>query len=137
MSETTTTATEATVTQPGANGAPKAATPTQKASPKKSAPKAKKTAKGKVPKKTTSAKGKTTAKPSKPAGKGDETGRDTKKAQVREMLRKGTTLSAIIEATGWQPHTTRGFISILSKKENLKIESTRRDDGERFYKTAR
>jgi hypothetical protein len=36
-----------------------------------------------------------------------------------------------------QPHTTRGFISILSKKENLTIESTRRDDGERFYKITR
>jgi Protein of unknown function (DUF3489) len=80
------------------------------ACPKKSAPKAKKMAKGKAAKKAAS-KGKAAA---NPAGKADAAGKDTKKAQVREMLRKGATLSAIIEATGWQPNTTRGFISILS-----------------------
>jgi Protein of unknown function (DUF3489) len=46
-------------------------------------------------------------------------------------------LAAILEITGWQPHSTRTFISILSKKEGVPIESTRRENGDRFYKMAR
>ncbi len=37
--------------------------------------------------------------------------RETAKAKVVEMLRAGTTLDAIMSATGWQRHTVRGFIS--------------------------
>jgi hypothetical protein len=51
------------------------------------------------------------------------------------MLRQpsGATLSALIQATGWQAHSIRGFISgSLSKGMGLKIESFKRD-GERVY----
>jgi hypothetical protein len=39
-----------------------------------------------------------------------------------------------MEATGWQKHTVRGFISILGSKGGMKIASTRREsDGARAY----
>ena len=36
---------------------------------------------------------------------------------------KGATLDEIMEATRWQKHTVRGFVSILGSKE--KIESSK------------
>jgi hypothetical protein len=46
---------------------------------------------------------------------------------------KGATLSEITEATGWQPHSVRGFLSgVLKKKLKLKIES-RKDGSDRTY----
>jgi hypothetical protein len=47
---------------------------------------------------------------------------------------KGATLAEIMEATGWQAHSVRGFISgALGKKMGLKVESAKRDDGQRVY----
>lgn len=42
----------------------------------------------------------------------------TKAAKVRRLLQrpKGASLPAICKATGWQPHTTRAFLSGLRKK---------------------
>jgi Protein of unknown function (DUF3489) len=34
---------------------------------------------------------------------------------------KGATLAEIVKATGWQPHTVRGFVSILGSKGGEKI----------------
>jgi hypothetical protein len=46
----------------------------------------------------------------------------------------GATLSEIIEATGWQPHSVRGFLSgVLKKKLKLKVES-RKDGSDRTYR---
>jgi predicted transcriptional regulator len=47
---------------------------------------------------------------------------------------KGVTLAEIIEATGWQKHTVRGFLSILGSKDGETIESSKNADGERDYK---
>ena len=47
---------------------------------------------------------------------------------------KGATLAEIIEATGWQKHTVRGFMSILGSKRGEKIESSRNAGGERTYR---
>ena len=62
-----------------------------------------------------------------------------KKAQVIAMLRhaKGVSLTGIMEATGWQKHTVRGFISILGRKAGLKIESAKNAAGHRVYRMAR
>jgi hypothetical protein len=46
---------------------------------------------------------------------------------------KGATLPEITEATGWQPHSVRGFLSgVVKKKLKLKIES-RKDGSDRTY----
>ena len=59
-----------------------------------------------------------------------------KKAEVIAMMKraKGATLPEIMEATGWQPHTVRGFVSILGSKGGEKIESAKNAAGERTYK---
>jgi hypothetical protein len=60
----------------------------------------------------------------------------SKKAQVLELLRRteGATLADIMAATGWQKHSVRGFISgALGKKMGLKVESIKREDGQRAY----
>ena len=46
----------------------------------------------------------------------------------------GASLAEIMEATGWQPHSVRGFISgSLVKKSGLKVDSFKREDGQRAY----
>jgi hypothetical protein len=46
----------------------------------------------------------------------------------------GVTLKEVVKATGWQPHSVRGFISgTLGKKMGLTVTSTKGDDGERRY----
>jgi hypothetical protein len=84
-----------------------------------------------APKKANAAKG-ATAKDATP------TARDgSKKAIVLDMLKRpeGATLADIMSATAWQAHSVRGFISgSLGKKMGLKIESAKRDDGQRAYK---
>jgi hypothetical protein len=47
---------------------------------------------------------------------------------------KGATLAEIMEATGWQKHTVRGFVSILGSKGGRTIESAKNPAGERTYK---
>jgi hypothetical protein len=65
------------------------------------------------------------------------TARDgSKKGTVIAMLSRkdGATLEAIMKATDWQAHSVRGFISgALIKKAGLKVESFKRNDGERGY----
>ena len=40
-----------------------------------------------------------------------------------------------MEATGWQAHSVRGFISgILGKKLKMKIDSFRTEKGDRTYR---
>jgi hypothetical protein len=51
-----------------------------------------------------------------------------------ELLKRqgGVTLQELMTATGWQPHSVRGFISgTVGKKKGLIIESTKGADGER------
>jgi hypothetical protein len=71
----------------------------------------------------------------KPAAK-PKTDRTNKKAEVIAMMKraKGATLAEIMKATGWQPHTVRGFVSILGSKGGEKIESSKNAAGERTYK---
>ena len=73
------------------------------------------------------------------AQKGASESRTNKKAEVIAMMKraKGATLAEIIEATGWQKHTVRGFVSILGSKGRLKVESAKNDAGERTYRIAK
>ena len=64
----------------------------------------------------------------------------SKKAIVRDMLIRagGATLQEIVDATAWQNHTVRGFISTLTKKTGIAITSTRREgDQARVYEAAK
>ncbi len=71
----------------------------------------------------------------KKAGK-PKADRTNKKAEVIALMKraKGATLPEIVKATGWQPHTVRGFVSILGSKGGEKIESSKNAVGERTYK---
>jgi hypothetical protein len=70
----------------------------------------------------------------KPAAKAKED-RTNKKAEVIAMMKraKGATLAEIMKVTDWQPHTVRGFVSILGSKGGEKIESSKNAAGERTY----
>jgi Protein of unknown function (DUF3489) len=53
-----------------------------------------------------------------------------------ELLKRkgGVTAKELMTATGWQPHSVRGFISgTVSKKMGLTVESAKGADGERTY----
>ena len=63
----------------------------------------------------------------------------SKKAIVLELIRRadGASIKEIMDATQWQPHSVRGFISgSLGKKMGLTVESFKRADGERAYRAA-
>ena len=49
---------------------------------------------------------------------------------------QGASLTELREATGWQTHSVRGFLSIARKKHNLKIASVKNAAGERIYTAA-
>jgi hypothetical protein len=70
---------------------------------------------------------------------GDSGERSNKKAEVIAMMKraKGVTLAQIMEATGWQAHTVRGFVSLLGSKSGEKIESSRSAAGARTYRIAK
>ena len=63
----------------------------------------------------------------------------SKKAIVLELIRRpdGASLQEIAAATNWQSHSIRGFISgSLGKKMGLTVESFKRADGARAYRSA-
>jgi hypothetical protein len=60
----------------------------------------------------------------------------SKQARVVEMLRSpaGTTVKAVMKATGWQQHSVRGFFAgVVQKKLRLKLNS-KKIDGNRIYR---
>ena len=104
------TAKKARVAPHRARVAPAKAKSGKKASPAKKAPKGRK----------------------KPTGARD----GSKTARVLDLLRRkdGATLKELVKATGWQPHSVRGFLSgTVGKKMGLAVTSTKGEDGERSY----
>ena len=79
--------------------------------------------------------------PTKVTSAGDQKGtgeRNSKQACVVEMLRSptGTTIAAVMKATGWQQHSVRGFFAgVVKKKLRLKLSSRKVDDN-RTYRIA-
>jgi hypothetical protein len=101
---------KARVAPVGAHVAKKAAKSPKKASPAKKAPKG--------------------AKKASSAREGSKTN------TVLELLKcpGGVTAKELMKATGWQPHSVRGFLSgTIGKKMGLAVTSTKAEDGERTY----
>jgi len=101
---------KARVAKRGAHVAPKTGKSGKKATPAKKAPKG--------------------AKKEKAARAGSKTD------HVLELLKRpgGVTAKELMHATGWQPHSVRGFLSgTIGKKMGLTVTSTKSEDGERTY----
>ena len=103
-------------------------------------------AKGKATTKATPAKaahkGKTAAKAmetqkAKESGEPKAVRTGSKSEEVIAMLKRknGATMAEIIAHTGWQKHTTRGWVSgFRGKKMGIEVESFKNDSGERTYR---
>ena len=64
---------------------------------------------------------------------------ETKQSIVLTMLRRtnGASIAEIIEATDWQPHSVRGFMSgALKKRLSIDVISEKGEDGVRRYYVA-
>ena len=62
---------------------------------------------------------------------------DTKSDLMLKKLRlaRGVTVAQIVELTGWQPHSVRGFLSgVVRKKLNLNLVNEVGKDGQRRYR---
>ena len=97
----------------GANVAPKKGKSGKKATPAKKAPKATKREK-----------------------QGDSARDGSKAATILELLKRpgGATAKELMKATGWQPHSVRGFLSgTIRKKMGLDVISAKSEEGERSY----
>ena len=60
----------------------------------------------------------------------------SKTAKVLDLLKRagGVTAKELMKATGWQPHSVRGFLSgTINKKMGLTVISSKAEDGERSY----
>ena len=63
----------------------------------------------------------------------------SKTAIILDLIRrpKGATLEELMAAADWQAHSVRGFLSaVIGKKLGLKLESSKREDGNRVYQIA-
>jgi len=61
--------------------------------------------------------------------------RETKAALIRQMIQReaGASVKELSEAASWQSHSVRGFISNLGRKQGLKVETIKRENGSRAY----
>lgn len=63
--------------------------------------------------------------------------RVTKSGSLIALLKtkRGATLPEMMEATGWQQHSVRGFLAgTLKKRHSLEVISEKPDDGPRRYR---
>jgi Protein of unknown function (DUF3489) len=92
----------------------------------------------KSPSKTKIARAKSVAKKSTKPGRipSASTGSGTNQEAVLALLREaqGTTIATIRKATGWQPHSVRGFLTaVVRKKLGLRLLSEKPGE-ERIYR---
>lgn len=67
---------------------------------------------------------------------GDKKAARSKQARVIAMLRSpsGATVATMMQETGWQQHSVRGFLAgVVRKKLKLKLQSSK-VDGKRIYR---
>jgi len=60
----------------------------------------------------------------------------SKTAKILDLLKRpgGATSKELMKATGWLPHSVRGFLSgTVAKKMGLIVTSTKGENGERTY----
>ena len=71
----------------------------------------------------------------KPRRKAGNARPGSKTAKILDLVKRpgGATLKELLKATSWQPHSIRGFLSVLGKKKGVAVESTKSPDGERTY----
>lgn len=79
--------------------------------------------------------------PNRPSASGDNhpTSRVTKHDRVLELLNRadGTTISEMMQATGWLQHSVRGFLAgTVKKKRGFALTSSKVDGEPRRYKIA-
>ena len=89
---------------------------------------------------TLSAKPVSTAKPAQQAAgvMKAQSNSSSKQSQIIAMLQSpsGTTIAAMMKATGWQQHSVRGFLAgVVRKRLRLKLGS-KKVDGDRVYRIA-
>jgi hypothetical protein len=75
--------------------------------------------------------GRTKAKAAKPEARSG-----SKTAKILDLLRRpgGASAKELLKATGWQPHSLRGFLSgQVGNKMGLALTSAKGEDGERVY----
>jgi Protein of unknown function (DUF3489) len=61
----------------------------------------------------------------------------TQTAKILRLLKRpnGASLAELTKATGWQPHSVRGFLSgVLKRKMRLKVTTAKREDSQRAYR---
>jgi hypothetical protein len=79
---------------------------------------------------------KATPKKKTPKSARNDVRESSKTATILDLLKRagGASAKELLKATGWQPHSLRGFISgTLGKKMGLSVTSTKGEDGERSY----
>jgi hypothetical protein len=93
-------------------------------------------AKAKSPRKATAAKKASKGRPEPQVAKSKATRDGSKTAKMLDLLKRpgGATSKELMKATGWLPHSVRGFLSgTVGKRMGLTVISAKGDDGERTY----
>ena len=64
---------------------------------------------------------------------------ESKGAQLLALIgrEQGASLTELRQASGWQAHSVRGFISTAGKKHSVKIASSKTEGGDRVYNIVR